>query len=139
MLRTYLALVSIFAHLFNFRGRLGVNDGQGGYSPPSQPPQSSGSSDTSTLAIITLILGISAWTFLPGIGGWGGMITGWIELSNIMKGKSDESNKMITQIGFWASAASVILQVLSGCLVAAAFLIYGAAVFSAIGLSAASQ
>ena len=138
MLRTFMTLASIFIRLSGLR--LSANNGNGGYTPPSQPPQgaSSGSSDTSTLAIATLILGISAWTFLPGIGGWAGMVTGWIELQNIKKGQSPESNKTLTMIGFGASAASVALQIVGGCIAGIAFLLWGAAFMSMIGLGAAS-
>lgn len=137
-MRALLTLASIVAHITNLGGS--INNG-GGYGPPSQPPnRNTGSSnETSTLAIVTLALGILSWTLLPGLAAWAGVVTGWIELDKIKKGNSPESNKTLTMIGFWVSAANVILQILGGCAVAAIFLIYGAAVFSAIGLSAASQ
>lgn len=139
-MRSLLTLASIIAHITGLG--LSVNNGNGnGYGPPSQPPTTGtgSASDTSPLAIITLVLGILSWTLLPGFAAWAGVITGWIELDKIKKGKSPESNKTITQIGFWVSAINVILQILGGCAVAALFLIYGAAIFSAIGLSAMSQ
>lgn len=133
-MRSILTLASIIAHITGIRPSF--NNGNGnGYGPPSQPPRTGGGgNNTSTLAIVTLGLGILSWTLLPGLAAWGGVITGWIELDNIKKGKSPESNKTLTMIGFWVSAANVILQILGGCAIAALFIIYGAAIFGAIGL-----
>lgn len=138
-MRSILTLASIIAHMTGLG--LSANNGNG-YGPPSQPPNTgtgNAANDTSTLAVITLVLGILSWTLLPGFAAWAGVITGWIELDKIKKGESPESNKTLTQIGFWVSAANVIVQILGGCAIAALFVIYGAAIFSAIGLSAASQ
>ncbi|MGM0557163.1 MAG: hypothetical protein ACQEVA_12345 [Myxococcota bacterium] len=134
-----MTLASIVAYITGFR--VSANNGNGGYSPPSQPPNrnTGGSSETSTLAIVTLALGILSWTLLPGITAWGGVITGWIELDKIKKGESPASNKTITQIGFWASVVNVALQFIGGC-IAGAILIFGWAAFAGIiGLSAAAQ
>lgn len=130
-MRALLVLASIVAQVGGLRGST-----QGGYQPPSAPPSTS--NQTSTLAIVTLLLGILSWTLLPGVAAWGGVITGWIELNNIKKGESAASNKTITQIGFWASVANVGLQFLGGCAAAALFLIYGAAFLGMLGLGAAA-
>jgi hypothetical protein len=138
-MRAFLTLASIVAHITGLR--VSVSNGSGGYGPPSQPPNSNtgGSSETSTLAVVTLALGILCWTFLPAITAWGGVITGWIELDKIKKGESPASNKTLTQIGFWASVANIALQLIGGC-IAGAILIFGwAALAGMIGLSAAAQ
>ena len=144
MLRLHTTVFRIVMTIFGWnRGGFLTNQGQGNqgghYQPPSQPPGSNtgSGSNMSTLAMITLGLGIAAWTILPGVAAWAGIITGWIELKNIENGESDPSNKTITQVGFWACAINLILQFLSGCLAVAIFVFGWAAFAGILGLSAA--
>ena len=99
--------------LFSWNARQGFLN----YQPPSPPPMAS-PEKPSSLAIITLLAGISAWTIFPFVGGFVGIATGWIELGNIKTGKSSEAGRLITQLGLGASIANVALTILGGCALA---------------------
>ena len=104
------------------------------YQPPSEPPQYSPQSQTSGLAIATIICGLGSWFALPFFAAVIGAITGWIELSNIQSGRSSESNRTMTQIGFWASILNLVMTIGSGCAVAA----FSLGIFALIGVEAVS-
>lgn len=144
MIRLLTYLLAVWPTL---AGRLGANSG---YQPPSQPPPGnqghnqggggSSASNASTLAMVTLGLGIASWTVLPGIAAWGGVVTGWIERDKINKGQSPADGKTINEIGFWMSVANVALQLVAGCLgVAVPLLCFGgyAAFLAFLGVSGA--
>ncbi len=98
------------------------------YTPPSQPPAPA-ADKASTLAVLTLLAGISSWTVLPLLGGFLGIVFGLIELGNIKKGQSPEAGKMITQLGFYASIANIVMSVLGTCAIAALYFgIFGLAI-----------
>jgi hypothetical protein len=138
MLRLIAAHLIVLAHLA--RGIVGANQNPN-YQPPSQPPQGGqGGSSASGMAVVTLIMGIGAWTFLPVIGAFVGVVTGWLELNKIKKGQSPQSGETIAKVGFWLSVASIAMTVLGTCasVVAAVFIFGGwAAMMAAIGLAGA--
>lgn len=138
MVRFIAAHLIVLAHLA--RGVVGVNQNPN-YQPPSQPPQGGqGQASASGMAVVTLIMGIGAWTFLPLIGAFVGVITGWLELNKIKKGQSPQAGETIAKVGFWLSVASIALTVLGTCasFVAMIFIFGGwAAMMAAIGLSGA--
>jgi hypothetical protein len=101
--------------------------------PSSPPSPNSGGESASGLAIATLACGIGAWTILPGIAAFFGIILGWIELKNIKEGKSPEAGKMITQLGFYASLASIVLGVVGACAGTVLVILVYAGVIAGVG------
>ena len=99
---------------------LRLGHGQMNYTPPSQPPRPT-ADKASSLAVMTLLAGIASWTVLPFLGGFLGIVFGLIELGNIKKGQSPEAGKLITQIGFYASIANIVLSILGTCAIFALY------------------
>ena len=86
--------------------------------PTGSPP----TSNQSTQAVITLIAGVSAWTFLPFLGAIIGIIVGRNELRAIQDGRSAEEGKTITMIGYYLSIANLVSSLVAGCFAAAFFM-----------------
>ena len=86
--------------------------------PAGRPP----AGNPSNRAIITLIAGLSAWTFLPFLGAIIGIICGREELRAIEHEESLQGGKTITLIGYYLSIAALVSSLLAGCLVAAFFM-----------------
>lgn len=108
------------------------------FTPPSQPP-SAAADKASTLAVLTLVAGIASWTVFPFVGGCVGIVFGMIELGNIKKGQSSAAGKTITQVGFYASIANVVLSILGTCALFALYMgIFGLAIGGA-ALSGGAQ
>ena len=120
--------------LFSWNARQGFLN----YQPPSPPPMAS-PEKASSLAVITLLAGISAWTIFPFVGGVVGIITGWMELKNIKAGTSSSAGQLITQLGLGASIANVALTILGLIGFALMFLFFGAAALSLGAAGAAAQ
>lgn len=102
-------------------------------SPSTPPSPNSGGQSASGLAIATLACGIGAWTILPGIAAPFGVIMGWLELKNIDAGKSSEAGRLITQLGFYASLANIILAVLGTCASIAIVVMIWAGLIAGVG------
>lgn len=112
MLRTLTTLLAIGWRIVGLQ----TSDWQ----PPSQPPRGPApATKPSGMAIATLVCGIGAWTILPLVAAFAGVVIGWMELGSIKRGQSPVEGKLLTQIGFWMSVASLVFWVLGGCAFAA--------------------
>lgn len=105
---------------------------------PNYTPPPSGNGGTSTLAVVTLICGILSWTLVPLIAGFIGVVTGWVELGNIKKGTSSADGKIMTQIGFGLSLASVLLTCVGTCAAVAIYFGVFAMIFGTAAVGAAA-
>lgn len=112
---------------------------QSNYQPPSQPPSPSTQSGASSLAILSLVLGVASWVVLPLFGAIMAVVTGKMELSNIAAGRSSADGKTFATLGFWLGAIQTALWAFS-CIVSAvllvAYFVFGVAIF---GFMAAAQ
>ena len=85
---------------------------------PPPPPQFSGmqSGSASTLAIMSLVVGIAAYFICPLIGGIAAWIMGKMELNNIERGESSNAGTTLAKVGMWLGIVNVILTILVGLL-----------------------
>ena len=86
-------------------------DGQ--FTTPHRPPRQAPDTGASTLAWLTLVMGIGSWIFLPFLGALAAVVCGLIERRKIAEGSSSPQGSSMVTVGLIFGGAQVVIAILA--------------------------